>query len=279
MPMTRRDFLKFSSLAAAGGLITATTAALFNDESNTLSIEHITIPIPNLQPALEGFKIVQMSDIHLYPFTKLELVQRAVQVSNSLKPDITVLTGDYVWRNLSAINDLTPALAELDAKYGVFATMGNHDYWLNVEVIKESFKSVGLPVLENQGVTFSVDGAPLHLAGLDDGWSGNPDLEVAMQGAPEGAPVVLLMHEPDLADIYSQDPRISLQLSGHTHGGQIRIPGIGALVHPHLGKKYDFGLYNVNGMWLYTNRGIGCISEPIRLNCPPEISEFTLARA
>jgi hypothetical protein len=91
--------------------------------------------------------------------------------------------------------------------------------------------------------------------------------------------VVLLMHEPDLADIYSQDPRISLQLSGHTHGGQIRIPGIGALVHPHLGKKYDFGLYNVNGMWLYTNRGIGCISEPIRLNCPPEISEFTLARA
>ncbi len=277
--MTRRDFLKFSSLAAAGGLITATTAALFNDESNTLSIEHITIPIPNLQPALEGFKIVQMSDIHLYPFTKLELVQRAVQVSNSLKPDITVLTGDYVWRNLSAIDDLTPALAELDAKYGVFATMGNHDYWLNVEVIKDSFKSVGLPVLENQGVTFNVGGAPLHLAGLDDGWSGNPDLEAAMQGAPEGAPVVLLMHEPDLADIYSQDPRISLQLSGHTHGGQIRIPGIGALVHPHLGKKYDFGLYNVNGMWLYTNRGIGCISEPIRLNCPPEISEFTLARA
>lgn len=279
MPMTRRDFLKFSSLAAAGGLITATTAALFNDESNTLSIEHITIPIPNLQPALEGFKIVQMSDIHLYPFTKLELVQRAVQVSNSLKPDITVLTGDYVWRNLSAIDDLTPALAELDAKYGVFATMGNHDYWLNVEVIKDSFKSVGLPVLENQGVTFNVGGAPLHLAGLDDGWSGNPDLEAAMQGVPEGAPVVLLMHEPDLADIYSQDPRISLQLSGHTHGGQIRIPGIGALVHPHLGKKYDFGLYNVNGMWLYTNRGIGCISEPIRLNCPPEISEFTLARA
>jgi len=279
MPMTRRDFLKFSSLAAAGGLITATTAALFNDESNTLSIEHITIPIPNLQPALEGFKIVQMSDIHLYPFTKLELVQRAVQVSNSLKPDITVLTGDYVWRNLSAIDDLTPALAELDAKYGVFATMGNHDYWLDVEVIKDSFKSVGLPVLENQGVTFNVGGAPLHLAGLDDGWSGNPDLEAAMQGAPEGAPVVLLMHEPDLADIYSQDPRISLQLSGHTHGGQIRIPGIGALVHPHLGKKYDFGLYNVNGMWLYTNRGIGCISEPIRLNCPPEISEFTLARA
>ncbi len=279
MPMTRRDFLKLSSLFTAGGLITATTAAVFKDESNTLSIEHVTIPILDLQPALEGFKIVQMSDIHLYPFTQLELVQRAVQVSNSLKPDITVLTGDYVWRNLSAIDDLTPALAELDAKYGVFATMGNHDYWLNEKVIKDSFKAVGLPVLENQGVTFNVGSSPLHLAGLDDGWSGNPDLEAAMQGAPEGAPVVLLMHEPDLADFYSQDPRISLQLSGHTHGGQIRIPGIGALVHPHLGEKYDFGLYNVNGMWLYTNRGIGCISEPIRLNCPPEISEFTLVQA
>lgn len=279
MPMTRRDFLKFTSLATAGGLLTATTAALFNDESNTLSIEHISIPIANLNPALEGFKIVQMSDIHLYPFTQLDLVERAVQVCNSLKPDITVLTGDYVWRNLGAIDDLAPALAKLDAKYGVFTTMGNHDIWLNVEAIKDSFKSVGLPVLENQGMTFDAGGASLHLAGLDDGWSGQPDLDAAMQGAPDGAPVILLMHEPDLADRYSKDPRISLQLSGHTHGGQIRIPGIGAMVHPHLGKKYDYGLYNVNGMWLYTNRGIGCISEPVRLNCPPEISEFTLVRA
>ena len=279
MPVTRRDFLKFSSLAAAGGLITATTAALFKDESNTLSIEHITIPINNLKPALEGFKIVQMTDFHLYPFTQLDLVERAVEVSNSLDPDLTVLTGDYVWRNINAMDDLAPALAKLDAKYGVFATIGNHDIWLDVEAVKSSFKAVGLPVLENQGITFDAGGASLHLAGLDDGWSGSPDLEAAMDGAPQDAPVILLMHEPDLADRYSQDPRISLQLSGHTHGGQIRIPGVGALVHPHLGKKYDFGLYNVNGMWLYTNRGIGCISEPIRINCPPEISEFTLVRA
>ena len=279
MPVTRRDFLKFSSTAIAGGLLAATTAALFKDESNTLSIEHITIPIANLKPALEGFKIVQMTDFHLYPFTQLDLVERAVAASNSLKPDLTVLTGDYVWRNINAMDDLAPALAKLDAKYGVFATIGNHDIWLDVEAVKNSFKAVGLPVLENQGITFDAGGASLHLAGLDDGWSGQPDLDAAMQGAPEGAPVVLLMHEPDLADVYSQDPRISLQLSGHTHGGQIRVPGIGALIHPHLGKKYDFGLYNVNGMWLYTNRGIGCISEPIRLNCPPEISEFTLVRA
>jgi predicted MPP superfamily phosphohydrolase len=91
--------------------------------------------------------------------------------------------------------------------------------------------------------------------------------------------VVFLCHEPDLADQYSLDGRIQLQLSGHTHAGQIRVLGMGAVVHPYLGEKYEMGLYNVNGMWLYTNRGIGCISEPLRINCPPEVTEFTLVRA
>jgi hypothetical protein len=91
--------------------------------------------------------------------------------------------------------------------------------------------------------------------------------------------VILLLHEPDLADKYSRYGRVALQLSGHSHGGQVRLPGIGPVILPHLGRKYDFGLYRVNDMWLYTNRGIGNISVPLRYNCPPEITLFTLEMA
>jgi hypothetical protein len=133
--------------------------------------------------------------------------------------------------------------------------------------------------LVNQGIAVEHNGGLVYLAGLDDGWSGHPDLDTALQGAPDQAPVVLLCHEPDLADRYAADGRVALQLSGHSHGGQVRLPGKGPLVLPFLGRKYDFGLYHVGGMWLYTNRGLGCISVPYRYNCPPEVTHFTLVRA
>ena len=116
----------------------------------------------------------------------------------------------------------------------------------------------------------------IFLAGLDDGWSGQPDLNLALQNLSPGIPTILLMHEPDFADIFSKDKRVSLQLSGHTHGGQVRIPGLGAIVLPDYGKKYEQGLYRVKDMWLYTNRGIGVIWPAVRFNCRPEITEITL---
>jgi predicted MPP superfamily phosphohydrolase len=131
-------------------------------------------------------------------------------------------------------------------------------------------------MLVNAGLSIAVGQDVLYLAGLDDGWSGRPDLNAALANRPAGAPVVLLFHEPDLADQTSLDGRISLQLSGHSHGGQIRLPRRGALLKPYLGWKYDLGLYQLNGMWLYTNRGIGVTNEPIRYNCPPEITQITL---
>ena len=196
-----------------------------------------------------------------------------------MQPDLVVLTGDYVWRNLNAIFDLAPMLSKLNAKHGIFAVIGNHDIWLNSEVIKLTMKREGIPFLDNQGVLLSQGKGNLYLAGLDDAYSGNPNINTALDNAPPDVPVVLLIHEPDMADIYSLDGRVSLQLSGHSHGGQVRVQGIGAFILPYLGRKYDFGLYKVNGMWLYTNRGIGNISVPVRYNCPPEVSEFTLVRA
>ena len=277
--LNRRSFLKFSGSALFAGL-SATMAYLYlGNEVNEPVVENIDISIRGLPSALEGFRIVQISDIHYYPFTKLELVDRAVQLANELQPDLVLLTGDYVWHEVEPIFDLMPSLARLTARYGVFANLGNHDLWTDVKVVTQAFKEIGMPLLVNQGSTITVGSDHLYLVGLDDGWSGEPDLSAAMQDRPDGAPTVLMMHEPDLADKYAQDPRINLQLSGHSHGGQIRFPFMGALIYPYLSWKYPIGLYNINGMWLYTNRGLGTTNIPLRVNCSPEITELTLLSA
>lgn len=276
--ITRREFLKISGLTIAAGLTSTVVFLGVKDESGELVVNHITIPVENLHPALEGFKIVQLTDIHIYPITPLEVAVQAVAIANSLKPDLTVLTGDYVWREGEAIFDLAPVLAGLEAKHGLYAIIGNHDIWERLEISLTGLREAGIPVLINQGLTITEGAGSLYLAGLDDGMSGQPDLAAALDGMPAEAPVVLLMHEPDPADEYSLDGRVSLQLSGHTHGGQVRIRDM-PMVLPPLGRKYDLGLYNVNGMWLYVSPGIGEISVPLRYNCPPEVTEITLMRA
>lgn len=276
--MNRRGFLKVAGLTFGSGLATAISHLVVKDESQHPVVDRVPIHVKGLHPSLQGFTVLQMSDIHLYPLTQPELVKRSVELANNLNADLITLTGDYVWRYLDAIHELAPILSNLNAKHGVFSTLGNHDYWLNAEVIKIAMEKSGLPVLVNQGIPIHHGDGTLYLAGLDDGWSGNPDLDATLGGTKSGDTVVLLCHEPDLADKYSLDGRVSLQLSGHSHGGQIRFPGIGAFILPYLGRKYDFGLYRVNDMWLYANRGIGVISEPIRYNCPPEITQFVLHR-
>jgi hypothetical protein len=265
MPLNRRDFLKVGGItlvsltAIAGGLILV-------DESLDPVVERISIPIKGLHPALEGFTIVQMTDIHLRPYTQPNLIRRAVAIANQLQPDLIALTGDFVWRDREAAFEIAPLLAKLNARYGVYSVMGNHDYWLDIHALQAAFDASHLPVLYNAGLSVGVGKAVLYLAGMDDGWSGQPDLKLALDQAPIGAPVILLLHEPDLSDETLKDPRISLQLSGHTHGGQVLIPGKPPFFHPYLGKKYWAGLYKVNTSWLYTNRGLGVISVPLRIN-------------
>ena len=277
--LNRREFLKVVGLTVGGGLVAASSYLAISDESQDPVVDQVPIRIKNLHPSLEGFTLLQMTDQHLYPLTQPSLIKKSVAIANSLNPDLVVLTGDYVWQDLEAIDELAPILAGLDAKYGVFSTLGNHDYWLDADVITTTLEAAGLPVLVNQGLSIKHGKGSFYLAGLDDGWSGNPDLDATLEGAMPGDPVILLCHEPDLADRYALDGRVSLQLSGHSHGGQIRLPGIGALILPYLGRKYDIGLYKVDQMLLYTNRGLGVISEPVRYNCPPEITQFELRRA
>lgn len=279
--MKRRTFLKSllglalgSSAAGAGGALYAHSV-----ETAWLDIERLQLPVKNLGADLEGLKIVQLSDLHLYPHTQLDYIQDVVATARELQPDLVALTGDYVLANAEAIFDLAPALTAINPRYGFFAVLGNHDLWTNERIVQRGLEQAGIRLLKNEGLALGIGRDRLYIAGVDDGWSGRPDLTQAMAQHPGDAPTLLLAHEPDLADRFASDERVSIQLSGHTHGGQVRLPGYGALVLPRLGRKYDLGLYQVGAMWLYTNRGVGVIGPPIRLNCRPELTELTLVRA
>lgn len=238
-------------------------------------LDRVTIPIAGLHPSMEGYRVVQLSDLHLYPFTRLELIRTAVEMANQLQPDLIVITGDFVSHTADAVYDMQHVLGRLNARDGVYATLGNHDHWTNANIVRGGLRAAGLKVMHNTSVPLG--GGRLYLTGLDDGWVGRADLDGALELAPGDAPVILLMHEPDLVDVYSHNPRIALQLSGHTHGGQVRLQQPRrAYTLPYLGRKYDQGLYRVNDTWLYTNRGIGTVIAPVRVNCPPEVTELTL---
>ncbi|MGM0399954.1 MAG: metallophosphoesterase [Chloroflexota bacterium] len=276
---TRRAFLTALGAAVAGGAVAVGGYHYCaHMEPQSLSVERARVSLENLPPALEGLTLVQMSDFHLYPFTKIDLVRRAIDLTNDLGADLVLLTGDYVFAEPQAIFDLAPALADLEATLGVFSVLGNHDLWTDARMIESGLERAGIPVLLNRGMELQVGGQPLYVAGLDDGWSGHPDLGRALAHRSGDVPTILLMHEPDWADEVSRDGRVSLQLSGHSHGGQVRVPGIGAPILPRFGREYDQGLYRVGEMWLYTNRGIGVIAPPLRFRCPPEITEITLVR-
>ena len=249
------------------------------NEIRWLVEEFTEIPIANLPPSLEGFTIVQLTDLHLRPFTQLEHIERAVVRTNLLKPDLVVLTGDYVWHDEQDILDLAPALAKLDAKFGLFAVLGNHDIKANEVLITQTFERYGIKVFRNQGLDIQVGSYCLHLAGIDDGWLGKPDIKATLANHRGNIPIVLLAHEPDMIDWYADDTRISLQLSGHTHGGQIQVRPGKPFIRPYLGKKYVQGLHRVNQSWIYTSRGIGTTGLPIRRNCAPEITHLTLVSA
>lgn len=278
MKATRRGFLKAFGHTVIGGSLAAVTGYTYATyvEPGWLSIERVQIPCKNLKPALGGLKVVQMSDFHLHPFTEVGLIQAAVDKANALKPDLTLLTGDYVLAGADSIFELAPVLAGLNARYGVFTILGNHDWWTDAVVVRQGLRQQGLPVLHNEGVLLQIGGQQLYVAGVDDCWSGQPNLEAALAQLPAGVPAILLAHEPDFAEQFARDGRLSLQLSGHSHGGQVRLPGLAPFVLPRYAEKYHTGLYQVDGMWLYTNRGIGVIGPPVRFNCPPEITEITL---
>ena len=281
---TRRQFLFTGALAAAG------IAAVGSDgyfESYRLQLKKIEIPLRRLPHQFDGFTIVQVSDFHYEEEFSAIPIRRSVDLVNSLHPDLVVFTGDFVTAPmfrfgrhaaLVAANAVFPCAAVLSgikAPMGSFAILGNHDAYSNPALVATGLRSHGIPLLKNSCVPIGRDGARFWLAGIDDALEGQPDLGAAIKKIPQGEPIILLAHEPDFADEAALTP-VDLQLSGHSHGGQIWIPGIGAPWLPSLARNYPRGFYKIENMVLYTNIGIGTIRAPIRINCIPEVTHITL---
>jgi hypothetical protein len=281
---TRRQFL-FTGVAAAAGIATLGTDGYL--ESYRLQLKRVAIPLRRLPHQFDGFTIVQLSDFHYEEKFSAVPIRRSVDLVNSLHPDLVVFTGDFVTAPmfrfgrhaaLMAANAVFPCAALLSgikAPMGSLAVLGNHDAYSNPALVASGLRSHGIPLLKNSCVPIERGGARLWLAGIDDALEGQPDLGAAIEKIPAGEPIILLAHEPDFADEAALRP-VDLQLSGHSHGGQIWIPGIGAPWLPSLARNYPRGLYKIENMALYTNIGIGTIRAPIRINCIPEVTHITL---
>jgi len=270
----------------------AGVAALGTDgyfESYRLQLKKVEIPLRRLPHQFDGFTIVQLSDFHWEEEFSAIPIRRSVELVNSLHPDLVVFTGDFVTapmfrfgRNaaLVAANAVFPCAAVLSgikARMGSFAILGNHDAYSNPALVESGLRSHGIPLLKNSRVPIERGGARFWLAGVDDALEGQPDLGAAIGKIPLGETIILLAHEPDFADEAALTP-VDLQLSGHSHGGQIWIPGLGAPWLPRLARNYPRGFYKIENMVLYTNVGIGTIRAPIRINCIPEVTLITLRR-
>ncbi|RLT45716.1 MAG: metallophosphoesterase [Chloroflexi bacterium] len=245
-----------------------------------LVVHQQCIKLPGLPAELHGLRIAQFSDLHLGCFVRgVDGAQVAAQL-NALQADVIVFTGDLVdftsYPRNGSSPDIDTTLNALHARLGVFAVLGNHDYFAGEDAVTAALARSGVRLLRNSGAALQAGGSQLWLAGVDCAQLGFANLHAALAAAPARAPVVLLAHEPDYADEAARDGRIALQLSGHSHGGQLRIAGLGPVKHTRMGRKYVLGQYRVGGMWLYVNPGVGAAMLPLRRNCPPEITVITL---
>ena len=287
MPLSRRQFLRrafWSTVTLSlGG--TAYTRLI---EPHRVQVTHHDIPLPGLARALDGVTIAQLTDLHRSALVDRPYLERCVRRANALHPDLIVFTGEYLThgrneRSRVAYGDDDPAdlirdcaacMAQAQARHGVFASLGNHDLWYDGNIVTRTIESAGIPVLRNKNTTVSISGAPLPVVGLGDLWTEGLNFPTAFAGIE--TPAIVLMHNPDGFEHWSQ-PGNHLILAGHTHGGQVNLPVLGAPVVPSFyGQKYAQGLFHRDGTTMYVNRGVGVIWPGVRLNCRPEISVFHL---
>ena len=285
--VSRRRFLTAALCGAAG-------VALYSGEveRHWIEITERKVNLRGLPAAFDGMRITQISDIHMDDFTEAYFLRNTIDRINRIKPDAVLMTGDYVTseskptkastlRAHDAAWHCAKILRGLECR-SIYAVLGNHDVDAGAREVTDALVSNDIAVLTNACLPIERIGARIWLAGLDDPGSGHPDPEQAVPARIRNIPkepVVLMCHAPDYADNLLTLPAgqaVDFMLSGHSHGGQIRLPLIGALVLPSLGRKYVEGNFQLGRMQLYVNRGIGTIGLPFRFDCPPEITVHTL---
>ena len=289
-PLSRRFFLK-----AGLGIIGVAALGVGKGYSNTLrsqiQVERVPIKLKKLPEAFRGFKIAQLSDLHSSPLVDKEHLKYAVDLALAEKPDLVVLTGDFIGHTLRThrqeihefdaqyLDNLVAALGRAKAPFGTYAVLGNHDFWSGPEVterICHDFEThAGIRVLRNQRVTLTKEEESIQLLGVDDYWH-SWDLSKTMRKVPRQSVKILLSHNPEINRQLKPSHKIDLVLSGHTHGGQITLPVIGTPFSPTRDQRYLKGLVQDGDRQTYITRGVGHLVVPIRFNCPPEVTLITL---
>lgn len=247
-------------------------------EPARLSITRREIVVPKLPAELDGLRIAHLTDFHYKPDTDFPLTEKVIAQVRAENVDLISLTGDFVDDDKQVIIPLLDQLKGLESKHGVFACLGNHDGWSGSrEFYQKEFHKRGFDLLINQNTQLDIDGTPLHIAATDYVWLGSPDPAATLKGIPEQSPVLTLVHEPDYFDTMHQVRDIELQLSGHTHGGQCRVPLIGyAPKRVSYGRNYLYDLYQKENSQIFVSRGVGTTGIRVRFACPPELAILTL---
>lgn len=292
---TRRVVSRRTLLWMAGAMLasaaTGTSYARFS-EPQMVKLDRVTLAIPELPVRFAGKRIAQISDIHVGAYFTPMQAADAIERVNRLGVDLLMLTGDFATvrerdrvqrsaRRAEAILSLVEPLRR--ATVPVYAVTGNHDHWGGLDPILRMLEAAGVTLLRNAAIELD---AGLWLAGVEDVWGGRPDLPAALREIPAQATTLLMAHAPDYFDnVIQRDAPVAVQFSGHTHGGQVRLPRVTpgpdglysyAPIVPDYGERYPIGLRRVGARMVYTNRGLGCWPVPYRFNCPPEITVFTL---
>jgi predicted MPP superfamily phosphohydrolase len=285
----RRVFLRRASsgisLACVAGI--GAEGALL--EPQRLAIRNYALPIRDLPTSLNGLRLVQISDTHYGPFVSLAYLNAVIAQVNALRPDLIALTGDYVLKSDRALEDGVVIFRNLESRLGTVAVLGNHDHWESAARCRQLFGEIGVPLVDNDRLYLSAAGFTSQLdnpesvciAGVGDLWTDAVRPDLAFADVPPEMPRVLLSHNPDVAELPDLDPfRVDLMLSGHTHGGQVRLPIVGSPVVPsRYGQKYSGGLVLGPAGPVIVSRGVGMALFPVRLGVPPEIGVISLERA
>ena len=271
MRLSRRAALK-GVLATTVGVVTGSATYGVAYERHRVGVTHATLPVTALPPALEGLRVALLTDIHHSRLVGADDIQEAVQLALAERPDLIVLGGDYVtFGDRAFVGPVAELLAPLRAPHGVFAILGNHD---DDKDMPGALAGRGFTVLKDQRTRLMVRGEPLELAGIRF-WTRKPaDLTRVVRNAK--GTVLLLAHDPRRL-VEAADLNIPAVLSGHTHGGQVVLPGLGAVAKTRF--PILEGIGRRENTSIFVSRGIGTVYVPVRFNCPPEVALVTLARA
>lgn len=241
------------------------------------AIERVELLLPAGHEALAGLRLAFVTDTHVGPFVSPDDLARATALLAAERPDLVLLGGDYVSESPRYAGPAAEILGALvdQAPLGGYAVLGNHDLAVGAERVTRALRQANILVLRNEATEVKTPSGPLWIAGVDEAILSVADPPATFAATPPGAATIALWHEPDEAERTATLGAFA-QLSGHSHGGQVRLPGLGPLALTPGGRRYVVGLNHAAGMPIYTSRGVGVYRPPIRLNCPPEVTLITL---